>query len=286
MINTILCRDIDSDCSLAETCMEPHWNYIPLASTVISIIHLYHKCIWQGINSQTLREGKKNYYDFLAETSLTRCTLLFIPILGNIIIGIYDAYRSQVLDAVTTDHIPLSDINSLFQDDLEIVMAACRYDLTNAEFASTRIKNSPEFIRFIAGYNFVFALTVAGEELQTDTSFVLEMAQRGPHEVLQDPTYGNQRINNVDIMRELIITQGRRHLILFMGENLRNDTSFILEIAQISPHEIQLNLQDQPQGINNIALMHELIVTHKRRDLIYLLSKNLQNDVAFMAPIT
>lgn len=64
-------------------------DYIPCFSTVSNLIDLFQKCvIVHLINKQTVINSR--YFTHLKQKSFLRCTVLLIPVIGNVLIGIYD----------------------------------------------------------------------------------------------------------------------------------------------------------------------------------------------------
>ncbi len=68
--------------------------YIPIASTITNLVDLFLKCVvLPRMNKEDI--AKNHYYTHLKEKSFIRCITLLIPVLGNIVIGIYDIYNKR-----------------------------------------------------------------------------------------------------------------------------------------------------------------------------------------------
>ena len=67
-------------------------DYVPIVSTVKSLVHLFKKCfvipMMHLMNPESIKESK--HYTWLQQRSFSRCIVLLVPILGNILVGIYD----------------------------------------------------------------------------------------------------------------------------------------------------------------------------------------------------
>ncbi|MBS4167636.1 ankyrin repeat domain-containing protein [Parachlamydia sp. AcF125] len=76
-------------------------DYVPALSTITNSVNLFQKCVLLPMK-QKANVSKNHYYAYLQQKSFSRCVVLLIPVLGNIIIGIYDfAKRKHIYkDAV------------------------------------------------------------------------------------------------------------------------------------------------------------------------------------------
>lgn len=64
-------------------------DYIPFVSTLSNLIDLFQKCVVLPlVSNQSIVNS--HYYTHLKNKSILRCTFLLIPVIGNIIVGIYD----------------------------------------------------------------------------------------------------------------------------------------------------------------------------------------------------
>jgi len=89
-------------------------DYIPLVSTVSNLIDLFQKYVVLPL----LAKGTLNqYYQHLQQKSFLRCIALLIPILGNIVVGIYDlSHRPVYKSPVTADDIEKVVIDSFCRE--------------------------------------------------------------------------------------------------------------------------------------------------------------------------
>jgi hypothetical protein len=82
-------------------------DYIPLVSTASNLIDLFQKYV---VLPFLAKETSNRYYQHLQQKSFFRCIALIIPILGNIIVGIYDLVHRPVYKNPVT----LQDIEKVF----------------------------------------------------------------------------------------------------------------------------------------------------------------------------
>lgn len=65
------------------------FDRIPVLSTVGNLVNLFQKCVVIP-RMDKVEIDKSEYYRYLNEKSIVRCTLLLLPVLGNVIVAIYD----------------------------------------------------------------------------------------------------------------------------------------------------------------------------------------------------
>src|SRR4051812_42583375 len=108
-------------------------DYIPVASTVNNLINLFQKCVVLPLTERA-SIANSHYYTHLQQKSFLRCIFLLIPVLGNIIIGIYDfanmkySDRDVVLAAVQRDGSALQYASEQLKGDRDVVLAAVQRD--------------------------------------------------------------------------------------------------------------------------------------------------------------
>lgn len=68
---------------------------IPVLSTIANLVDLFQKTIVIP-RMDKLDIDKSEYYAYLNKKSFVRCTLLLLPVLGNIIVAIYDLAKSAL----------------------------------------------------------------------------------------------------------------------------------------------------------------------------------------------
>ena len=67
-----------------------YFDYVPVVSTITNIVDLYRKCVMDS-GEQTAPINR--YYTHLQQKSYARCIALLIPIVGNLIVALYDFYN-------------------------------------------------------------------------------------------------------------------------------------------------------------------------------------------------
>lgn len=82
------------------------WDYVPFASTVTSLHKLFQRC-----TSTEKTEPKSREYGLLSPDSILRYIVLLFPIIGNIIVAIYDLCCAPKQDAlpITTPKISIEE---------------------------------------------------------------------------------------------------------------------------------------------------------------------------------
>lgn len=68
-------------------------DYIPIASTITNLVDIFEKCAFSGCSSKSIKENR--YITHIKDKKNLRCAILLVPILGNIIVAIYDVIQNQ-----------------------------------------------------------------------------------------------------------------------------------------------------------------------------------------------
>lgn len=92
-------------------------DYVPILSTATNFIDLFQKCVVLPFLNQSTIESN-HYFKHLQQKSFLRCVLLMIPVLGNILVGIYDCSHQKTV-TYSNKPITLNDVEQI------IVKAAC-----------------------------------------------------------------------------------------------------------------------------------------------------------------
>lgn len=97
---------------------------IPFVSTVTNIVDLCLKIFLFFIPKESVTNW---FYMYLNDKSFMRCIILLIPVIGNVIIGIYDSEKKRkLLPVVQQNGLTLKNVSPWFQGDEEIVVKAIR----------------------------------------------------------------------------------------------------------------------------------------------------------------
>ena len=149
-------------------------DYIPLVSTATNLVNLFQRTITL-LRSQNKSDVKNNYYEHLQKKSFARCCVLLIPVLGNVIIGLYiykeqkkakdDKAKDDALILVKQDGFNLQDVSAALQGDKDVVLAAVQKCGLALEYASEELKNDREIV-LAAVQKYGVALRYASEELK------------------------------------------------------------------------------------------------------------------------
>ncbi len=105
-------------------------DFIPVLSTVSNLVDLFNKyVVFYIMKAAGADAGKIRYFSHLNKKSFARCILLLFPILGNIVIGIYEHLRRDkkyMLNAVKEEGIlfDLSHACKKLRGDKDVVLAA------------------------------------------------------------------------------------------------------------------------------------------------------------------
>ncbi|MCH9612183.1 MAG: hypothetical protein S4CHLAM102_06670 [Chlamydiia bacterium] len=70
--------------------MDPVLDYIPGVSSISNCVALFNKCVVMPNPSCRLLASR--YTEHLTQKSLLRCCMLLIPVLGNLLVAVYDIY--------------------------------------------------------------------------------------------------------------------------------------------------------------------------------------------------
>jgi hypothetical protein len=77
--------------------IDRHADYVPLASTVTSLIDIFQKVAIQTFKPIE-NPSSHYYYSYLNKKSFKRCSILLIPVLGNIVVAILDFAQQRCKD--------------------------------------------------------------------------------------------------------------------------------------------------------------------------------------------
>jgi hypothetical protein len=94
-------------------------DYVPLVSSATNLVDLFQKCVVLPLMDKS-KIASSHYYKHLDQKSFFRCFLLVIPVVGNIIVGIYDFSKKKCddCDDIDCDDIDI-DKSTISLDDVE-----------------------------------------------------------------------------------------------------------------------------------------------------------------------
>lgn len=145
-------------------------DYVPVLSTISNLVDLFQKYVIVPILTE---KGKENhYYKHIKEKSSLRSIALLVPMIGNICIAIFDIpSKKKVLFLIKKFSISLKRFTK-FQDEKEVVLAACQNGGLELKFASEKLKNDKDVVKLAISKSF-YALNFASESLKDDKEIVL-----------------------------------------------------------------------------------------------------------------
>lgn len=214
-------------------------DYIPFLSTVTNLVDLFLKYV--------ILETEENYanplYTYLQDKNTLRCLTLLVPVLGNVLIAIFDVLQPSSHDA---EH-----VNTLSEE--EINQAVERMRENPSEFEHLR------------------------EELRDNRQVVLAAVLRSPHSL----GYASENIrDDFDII--LLVVRANGYALKHASDRLKNNREIVLAAVK-NTHEPDgsIFLQGTAIGYADINLRNDReIALRAVRDpeAFQYLSNRLQND--------
>ena len=176
-------------------------DYIPLVSTVSNLIDLFQKnVILSFIDKGTINDS--HYFTHLKGKLDLRCVVLLIPLIGNIVIGIYDFAnrkyndKNQMLAAVQENGFALEHASEELKNDKDVVLAAVQQT--------------------------GFALMYAGAELQEDKDIALTAVKQNGRALYEA---SEQLKNDRDVVLAAVKQKG--HALMFASAELKDDNEVV-----------------------------------------------------------
>lgn len=100
-------------------------DYIPFVSTVSNLIDLFQKYVVLPFLQQDTINASR-YYQHLQQKSFLRCFALIIPILGNIIVGIYDMINRSAVTLEPTHKPAIGDPVTVNDIEKVVIGGECK----------------------------------------------------------------------------------------------------------------------------------------------------------------
>jgi len=221
-------------------------SYFPAMSTVSNLVDIFIKCVVLPFLSQQDIQ-KDRYYTYVQEKSLLRCVVLLVPILGNLLVYMYDKFDPQNRQAV----------------------------LMNVAQNGMALRNTPlqgdRGVALVAAQQFSLAYQWASQDLQDDRDFVLATLY---HDGSALQWISRQFQND----RDVILTAVRRYglALEFAGELFQNDEEIV--VAAIKQNGVALrwaseNLRSTPRVV--------IQAVTQRGDALIWASEELRNNPDF-----
>lgn len=88
-------------------------DYIPVISSITNLVNLFQKCVvLPFIDKATI--SSNHYYKHINEKSFVRCLFLVIPVIGNMIVGIYDFTKNNEAIKLSLKHLKATSSSKQF----------------------------------------------------------------------------------------------------------------------------------------------------------------------------
>ena len=124
-------------------------DYVPFISTANNLIDLFLKCVVLPFLSRE-EIASSHYYTHLEMKSIFRCVVLLIPVIGNIIVGIYDfikhKQKDSMLAAVRQNGWALQFAHEDLKRDRDVVLAAVRQNGLVLQFAHEDLRRDRDVV--------------------------------------------------------------------------------------------------------------------------------------------
>jgi hypothetical protein len=225
------------------------FDYVPIASTVTNFVVLVQKILinYRIISEETVT--KSQYYTHLKNKHIARSIFLLIPVIGNIIIPIYDfdqkkySNRDYMLKAVGKDGDALCFASTELKADGDIVLKAVKQNGLALKYASADLKADRNIVLNAVQQNGL-ALEYASTELQGDENVVcaafkevqkfyneLDLASLPIYD-LRPLQFATNELKNNKVFMKNIRDEYSWGAVSYAGEGLKNDEEFILDTLQ------------------------------------------------------
>ncbi|NGY95796.1 MULTISPECIES: DUF4116 domain-containing protein [unclassified Neochlamydia] len=213
--------------SLSRACLsiDRGADYIPIVSTVTNLVDIFQKVVVLPFK-QKENISKNVYYTHLDQKSFRRCLILLVPVLGNILVGIYDVVRNKekkaLLANVQKNGLALKDGSDTLKSDRDVVLAAVQENGLALKYASKQLQNDKKVVLAAIQENGT-ALKYASKQLRNDNETVLAAIQENGSAL----KYASKQLRND---KEVVLAAVQRsHLALkYASKQLRNAREVVL----------------------------------------------------------
>lgn len=158
-------------------------DYIPVVSTVTNLTDIFQKCaVLPFVNKEN--NANSRYYAHLKSKSLSRSIILLVPVLGNLIIGIYDftnrkySSKSFALSAIKYDiDWRAQDVTHELKKDKDVMFAAFKRNKKSLEHANDKLNKDKDFILRCVKHDGM-ALRLASDKLKKTKKLFLQQLDK------------------------------------------------------------------------------------------------------------
>lgn len=147
---------------------------IPVLSSINNLVDLVQKALIVPSKTSDSAQASR-YFSYLNQKSAGRCAILMIPVIGNLIIGLFDFAKEQkakISDKPITNNLPPEFIQQV--DDEYIALRNNPLALKNARY---ELQSDKQKVKEAVNQNGL-ALEFASNELKNDISVVTEAVKQ------------------------------------------------------------------------------------------------------------
>ncbi len=224
-------------------------DLVPFLSTVNNLVDLFIKIVvLPQIHPDSIKES--HCYSHLDKKTFARCTLLLIPILGQIFVYLCDLLpdnKAFALALVKINGLHLRTLSKRLRNDRDVVLAAVLNHPKAIEYAGDDACYDEEVMRAVAGPNYKLPVS--------DKEKVLEAVIKDPIVIIDFSEFWDDR----EIMLRAVEGDGR--LFAWCSDELKDDDEVFLAAVEKNPRALGL-ASERIQNSEEIVL-EALRRTHK-----------------------
>ncbi len=202
-------------------------DFVPVLSTANNLIDLFIKTIvLPKLGPEETRPN--HYYTHLDKKTFTRCTLLLIPILGQILVYLGDLLcdnKAFALELVKINGLHLRDVSKRLRNDKDVVLAAVTENKKAIKYAGDDACYDEEVMRLVAGPNYIPPVS--------DREKVLEDVKINPMAILDASEFWEDR----EIIMEAV--KGDGNLYIYCSDELKDDDEVFLAAVVTNPKALK-----------------------------------------------
>jgi hypothetical protein len=247
--------------------VDRYYDGIPFVSTLTNLYIIFQKCVLIPVAEAKTSCLDNHYFTYLEEKSLLRCIVLLLPILGNLIVYLYDCQypddgQEFAKAVLRKDGTALKYATPDGQNEKEMTTLALQSNADAFQYASPTIRGDRDFVLSLLkpGGQKAWMATIfphITEELKKDRELVLKLVtcdclklESLDESFRDDPEivsaaygglgyslqYASERLrNDRDFVRKKLGLGGYT-FFHYAGEKLKNDKAFVLEL--INSHRL------------------------------------------------
>ena len=175
--------------------IDKYSEYIPFASSITSLIGLVTRIHIKNMNYYQIKMNR--YYSRISEKSIRRFVVLLIPVIGNVLVAIYDFANRNAKKVITHPHdtkrcilsdmgpayFPLKYASSRLRNNPEVVgKAVIECGIDQFYYASPVLKANKEFVLYLIKnmdwFNFPYLVEKMDGSLRTDKCVISSIVKK------------------------------------------------------------------------------------------------------------